>query len=175
MKSKLQKQEEVAQGKELMNASNALIFVDFAKVKTKDLVKLRRELKKSGNPLLVMKKRLFELIFKEKGMAYDLKNFKTSMGAVFVSNIESAASSVYKFFKALEKEKKIDPAAAGVKILGGYDIAAAKPLEAKQVIFIGQLPPREVLLAQLLGLLAAPIKSFLYVLDTKAKQMVESK
>ena len=44
------------------------------------------------------------------------------------------------------------------------------PIDAAQVVFIGNLPPREVLLAQLLGMIAAPIRSFLYVLDQKSKQ-----
>ena len=39
---------------------------------------------------------------------------------------------------------------------------------------IGKLPSREVLLAQVAGMLAAPIKMFLYVLNEKAK-MVEIK
>jgi ribosomal protein L10 len=43
-------------------------------------------------------------------------------------------------------------------------------LSAEEVLFVGQLPPREILLAQLLGMIAAPIKSFLYVLDQKSKR-----
>jgi len=43
-------------------------------------------------------------------------------------------------------------------------------LEGAQVVRIGTLPPREVLLAQLLGVLAGPIRSFMYLLDEKAKR-----
>ena len=164
MKTKAQKVTELNKGKELLGNTQSLLFIDCSKVQTKDLVKLRRELKEKGNPLVIMKKRLVGLLLKEKGMDPDMKQFKTSVGTVFVSNLESAAASVYTFFRGLEKEKKID----SQKILGGYDLAKSESIDAKQVIYIGQLPPREVLLGQLLGMIAAPIKSFLYLLDQKA-------
>ena len=55
-------------------------------------------------------------------------------------------------------------------LLGGYDVAGKQPVDAATIVMIGKLPPREVLLAQLLGMIAAPIKSLLYVLDQKAKR-----
>ena len=55
-------------------------------------------------------------------------------------------------------------------LLGGYDIAKKEPFDGAQMIYIGKLPPREVILSQLLGILSAPIRSFLYVLDQKSKQ-----
>jgi len=131
---------------------------------------LRQELKKGGNPLLVIKKRLLGLILKEKGIEFDSREFKTSVGTVFVSNLENAASSIYKFFKGLETDKKID-VKAGEKILGGYDLKEKSAIDAARIVFIGQLPPREILLAQLLGMIAAPIKSLLYILDQKAKKV----
>lgn len=166
MKTKSQKQEELKQGEELLQKSEALIFVDFSKVKTSDLRNLRRELKASGNPLFVIKKRLLNLVLKGKELPFKEEQFKTSLATVFASNLEAAASAVYKFFKFLEAEKKIE----GQKILGGYDAKKGDLIEAERVIFIGSLPPREVLLAQLLGLLAAPIRSLLYVLSEKSKQ-----
>ncbi len=148
-------------------------MIDFSKVKTSDLRILRQELKKSGNPMLVIKKRLLNLLFKDKGWSFDelrMNDFKTSVGAVFASNLESAASSAYKFFSGLEKGKKINPLTGGVKILGGYDLTKKEFIPQERAIFIGKLPPREILLAQLLGMIAAPIRSFLYVLDQKAKR-----
>ena len=45
--------------------------------------------------------------------------------------------------------------------------------DAETVEKIGQLPSREILLAQLVGMLSAPMRIFLYVLDQKSKQTVE--
>ena len=169
MKSKAQKQLELKQGQELYEKSDALVFVDCSEVKTVDLRNLRQELKKSGNPFLVIKKRLLGLILKEKGLEFKSSEFKTSVGTVFVSNLENAAASIYKFFKGLEINKKIDVKAAE-KILGGYDLKEKSTIDAARIAFIGQLPPREVLLAQLLGMIAAPIKSLLYVLKEKSQR-----
>jgi ribosomal protein L10 len=115
--------------------------------------------------MLVIKKRLVDLLLKKRGVEAP-EQFKTSVATVFVSDMESASASVYKFFKALEKEKKVE----GVKMLGGYDVKTMAFIPKETAIQIGSLPPREVLLAQLLGMLAAPIRSFLYVLDQKSKQ-----
>jgi len=166
MKTKAQKIKELKKGHDLFAGSEGVLLVDFSKVQTSDLRNLRKELKVSGSRLLVLKKRLLNLVFKEKGIDYSAKDMKTQVAAVFTPNIETASSSIYRFFAGLEKEKKIE----GGKILGGYDVKAGQPMDAARVIFIGKLPSREALLGQLLGMLAAPIRSFLYVLDQKSKQ-----
>ncbi len=166
MKTKAQKQEAITKGEGLFAKSEAVLFIDFAKVRTADLRNLRVELKKAGNPLLVMKKRLLALVLKKNGLAWETKDMKTQVGAVFASSLEAAAQSVHKFFKALEKEKKIE----GTKILGGFDVKKGVFMPAPEVSAIGSLPPRDILLAQLAMMLAAPVKQLLYVLDQKAKQ-----
>jgi large subunit ribosomal protein L10 len=171
MKSRQQKQESIKRAEELLVKSDSVVFVDFSKVKDSHLRALRRELKNSGNPLFVIKKRLLGLIFKNKNMNFGAQEFKTSVGTIFVSNIESATSLIYKFFKGLEKSKKIE----GQKILGGYDLKNKTDIPLQDILAMGQLPSREILLGQLLGMIAAPIRSFLYVLDQKSKQTVENK
>jgi large subunit ribosomal protein L10 len=166
MKTKAQKATELAKGQELFAASEGVLLVDFTKVATSDMRELRKELRANGSRLMVLKKRLLSLMFKEKGIDYSAKDMKTQVAAIFASNVESASSSIYKFFAGLEKAKKIE----GPKILGGYDMKGGRSMDAAYVTMMGKLPPREALLGQLLGMLAAPIRSFLYVLDQKAKQ-----
>ena len=171
MKTKIQKKEELAYAKELLEKSQALIFADFTKVSAEDIRKLRRELKKYGASFLVIKKRLLSLLFKEKGITADVAQFKTSIGTVFSGeNIESAAAPTFKFFSALEVPEG-SPKDIWIKhLVGGYDMAKNSSFDASQIVFIGKLPPREVLLSQLLGALAGPIRSLLYVLDQKTKR-----
>jgi len=166
MKSKAQKNEELEKGRKLLKDSQVVLLIDFSKVRTADLRNLRQELKKSGNPLLIIKKRLLGLLLKDKNIELQNADFKMPVGAVFASNLESASASVYKFFQGLVMERKIDK----MRMLGGYDMVAGTFIPAEQAVFIGKLPPREVLLGQLLGMIAAPIRSFLYVLDQKSKQ-----
>lgn len=170
MKSKSQKQEELKKGKELLDRSQVLIFTDFTKVKAEDLRRMRRELKKIGASFFVIKKRLLGLLLKERSVDFDTKQFKMSIGTIFSENdLEKIGGPVYKFFSALEvpegKEKDL-----WVKhILGGYDLENKNLIDAAQIIVIGKLPPREVLLGQLLGMLVAPLRSFMYILDQKSK------
>jgi ribosomal protein L10 len=60
----------------------------------------------------------------------------------------------------------------GFKILGAYDLSDKNFIDAETVIKIGKLPTREILLGQLVGVLSAPIRMFMYVLNEKSK-MVE--
>jgi len=83
------------------------------------------------------------------------------MGVVFSSkDIVDTAGAVYQFVKLNEK----------LKVLGGFDLKGNKLIEANDIKRIGQLPSREVLLGQLVGLLTVPIRQFLFVLNEKAKR-----
>lgn len=162
MKTRTQKQAELEKGKKLLTGSQFLVFTDFTKVSAEDLRRLRGELQKMGAGFLVIKKRLLGILMKERGADFDAKQFKLSLGTVFTEDIEKSSAAVFKFFKELNVEKE--------KILGGYDLAAKHAMSADDVRMIGQLPSREVLLGQLLGMIAAPIRSLLYVLDQKSKR-----
>ncbi|HVN26692.1 MAG TPA: 50S ribosomal protein L10 [Candidatus Paceibacterota bacterium] len=170
MKTKAQKAEELKKAKTLLDNSQALIFADFTKITAEDVRKLRIELKKSGAKFLVIKKRLLGLLLKERGIDTDLKQFKVSVGTIFSEGTsDTVAGPAYRFFKSLEVPEGGDKQMWVKKLLGGYDVVGNVPMDAAQVLAIGQLPPREVLLAQLLGMLSAPLKSFMYLLDQKSK------
>jgi large subunit ribosomal protein L10 len=171
MKSKAQKQEELDGARKLLEKSEALVFTDFTKIAAESIRKFRRDLKAADSDFLVIKKRLLSILLKEKGIDVDLKQFKTSVGTIFSrGDIEKIAGPAFTFFSKLEVPE------GGAKdvwikhLLGGYNLAKKEPLNGVQVVYIGKLPPREAILSQLLGILSAPIRSFLYVLDQKSKQ-----
>ena len=170
MKTRAQKEQELAKARELFDKSEALIFADFTKITAENLRKLRTELKKSGANFLVIKKRILGILLKEKGIDVDLKQFKTSVGTIFSEvDSERIAGPAFKFFSGMEVPEGEAKDVWIKKILAGYNIAAKTSMSAEDIIYIGKLPPREVVLAQLLGMLAAPIRSFLYILSEKSK------
>jgi large subunit ribosomal protein L10 len=170
MKTKAQKGIELAKAKALLEKSQALIFAEFTKVTAEDIRKFRIELKKSGANFLVIKKRLMGLLLKEKGIDVDLKQFKTSVGTIFSEGTaDTVAGPAYKFFSGLEVPEGGDKTMWTKKLLSGFDLKANAPMDAATILYMGKLPPREVLLAQLLGTLAGPIRSFMYLLDQKSK------
>jgi len=171
MKTKAQKGEELKRAKALLDKSQALIFTDFTKIAAEDIRKLRIELKKQGASFLVIKKRLLGLLFKESEIDTDLKKFKVSVGTIFSEGgADKIAGPAFKFFSGLEIPEGGDKNTWVKHLLGGYDLKGKMPMDAAQIVSIGKLPPREVLLGQLLGMLASPIRSFMYLLDEKSKR-----
>lgn len=174
MKTKLQKTEDLKRGKELLDKSQTLIFVDFTAVPTSALRNLRKDLKSVGAKLFVLKKRLLNLLLKEKGVAFDTAAQKLSLGTIFSSgDVERTSSIVFKFFAGLEIPEGGAKDVWVKHIIGGHDLKVNSSVSAEQIIFIGKLPPREVLLAQFLGMLVAPLRSFMYLLDQKSKKVAE--
>ncbi|MDO8536968.1 MAG: 50S ribosomal protein L10 [bacterium] len=172
MKSKAQKQEELKRGKEFLEKSRVLVFTDFTKLPAEDMRRLRKELKTVGANFLVIKKRLLNILLKDKKIDFDVKQFKLSVGTVFSeSDTEKISAPVYKLFSSLEIPEGAAKDIWIKHILGGYDLKHNAPIAATDIVFIGKLPPREVLLAQLFGMLAAPIKSFLYLLDQHRRKV----
>ena len=169
MKTKAQKQQDVKEAGELFDKSKTLIFTDFGRIAAEDMRALRRTVKDAGGRMTVVKKRLLNVLFKEKGVDYDARQFEGSVGTIFAEGaIESIAGAVHKFFTGLGTDAKSRQEAMK-KILGGYDVASRVPLSRETVMMVGQLPPREVLLAQFLGMMAAPMSSLLYLLKQKAE------
>ncbi|HEX4103918.1 MAG TPA: 50S ribosomal protein L10 [Candidatus Paceibacterota bacterium] len=171
MKTRAQKSEELKRAKALLDKSQALIFADFTKITAENIRKLRNELKKTNGSYLVIKKRLLGLLLKEQGIDVDLKKFKISVGTIFSEKgIEGVAGPAFKFFSGLEVPEGGDKNMWIAHLLGGYDMKGKMPMDATQVVAIGKLPPREVLLAQVLGMFTAPLRSFMYIVDQKSKQ-----
>jgi len=166
MKTKSQKSTELEQGKKLLSTSKNVVFADFTGVGIELVKRLKKELKKSGATFRVIKKRLLRIAMKDSGFDYDPTQFESQVGTVFVPAelSDGAAAAVYKFSKELAREKK------QFKVLGAYNLAGKKPLTAEEFLVIAKLPSREVLLGQLVGMLTAPIRQFMVVLNEISKQ-----
>ncbi|OGY58388.1 MAG: 50S ribosomal protein L10 [Candidatus Colwellbacteria bacterium RIFCSPHIGHO2_12_FULL_43_12] len=146
---------------DIKNATN-LIFADFGGTKTADIRTLRSTLKGLDSRMEVIKKRLLKIILKTKGIDFDPKQFAAQVGTIFVrGEISEVAGPVYKFSK--DKEK--------FKMLGGIDLIKGESIDGEFLKRIGQLPPREVLLAQVLGGMVAPLRAFMWIIQERSKKM----
>jgi len=166
MKTKQQKAKQIEEGVNLLQENKNLVFVDFSGMNVEDLSLLRKILKGFGAKFKVIKKRLMRIIFEKSGVDFNPEQFESQLGIIFSDrDISEIAGPVYKFYKDKDLAKK------GFKILGAYDLLSKKFLEAETVIKIGQLPSREVLLSQLVGVLSAPIRMLMYVINERAKKV----
>lgn len=154
-KTKAQKIQQVEGGIKEIGGNKTLILTDFAGTGVNDINSLRRLLADKETKFRVFKKRLLKIIFEKEGVGIDPKKFDGQVGVVISpKGIEEIAGDVFKFSKQFKT----------FQILGGIDISAKRALSAEEVTAIGQLPSREVLLAQVVGTIAAPLRAFLYVL-----------
>lgn len=166
MLTKEQKNKQIKQGQELLKESKSVVFVDFTGAGVKDLKSLRNILKELGAKMKVFKKRLIRIAFHREKIDFNPEKFESQAGAIFSDkDISEIIPSAYKFIKNLKKKD--------FKILGAYDVENKSFIDEEMAIEIGQLPPREILLGQLVGVLSAPIRSFMYILNEKSKQTVE--
>jgi len=163
MKTKAQKQEVIDEAKELIGQGGGAVFADVHRISVGQLMKLRRSVREAGGRMVVCKKRLLGVAMTEAGMPFDSKDYDGAIGVVFSPDgVEGMSGPVVRFFKELKLEKE--------KVLGGYDFSAKAPVTKETVLFIGTLPSREVVLAQLMGMLQAPLRSFMYILQQKSQQ-----
>ncbi|MDP3014997.1 MAG: 50S ribosomal protein L10 [bacterium] len=164
MLTKQQKIESVGEAEKILDQNKTLVFVDFSGTKVEDLRKLKRTLKEFGSQLKIIKKKLLRIAFQNKKIDFNPEQFDFQLGAVFSDrDISEVSGPVYKFFKEVEKK--------GFKILGAYDLSEKNFLDAETVKKIGQLPSREILLAQLIGAIASPIRMLMYMLQERGKKV----
>lgn len=141
-----------------VNASPFLFVVDYTGLKVDKFAELRKRLSAVGSEIHVYKNNLMKKAAEKAGYPGDLGNHLTGQSA-FVTGAKDVfgAAKILKNFQA-EFEKPV----MKVGVLDGnlLDTAAIKVL--------ADLPSREVLLAQLLGVLQAPASALARVLKAKA-------
>ncbi len=154
-KSIIEKLEKSIAGQKIM------LFVGIAKIKTKDLFDLKKNLKDKGNILYVAKKTLFEIAAKNKGIDIDAKKIEGEMAVVFGNEDEVSAANILSKFSKKNKE---------LKILGGFFENALIPSE--KVSVLASIPSKQELLAKLAGSINAPVSNFVSVLSANLRNFV---
>lgn len=162
MKTKQQKQVELEKNLTDLKSSQTVIFTDYTGVATKDLESFKKDLYKENAKFRVTRKRLLRVALEKSEIAVNPEDFEGQLGVVWSpkESVETAGM-VYKFAKTNDK----------FKVLAGYDLAAGEVLGIDYLTKLSTLPSREVLLGQLVGMIAAPIKMTMLVLKERAKKL----
>lgn len=156
--SRQRKEEVLAQYKEWMSQSEALILMEYKGASVTDMEKARAKVREAGGEFHVVKNRLAKLALKANDLDIPegyLDN-STAIGFAF----EDVASTA----KALSDTAK-DVEAFQFK--GGY--MGTDVLSPAQVSSLAKLPPLPVLRAQLLGVLQAPASKLVRTLAEPAR------
>ena len=140
------KVEAVAALKEKLEGAQAVVLADFTGLDVEKLNELRREFRKSDSRFYVFKNTLGRLAVREVGMEGLEQFLEGPTGwAVAVGDPVAPAKVIKEFAKTHELPK----------VKGGYiDGAVLMPEEVKRV---ADLPPKPILVAQVLGLVQGPV------------------
>ncbi|MFY9493309.1 MAG: 50S ribosomal protein L10 [Minisyncoccia bacterium] len=161
MLAKAQKIKLVEKLAEILRKNPSILFVDFTGLNMSELYTLKKELKKEGLGWKVLKKSLLDFSFEKSGRAgFDLSGHKSAVAVVFGPS-ESDAQMAKIIHEFIVKNKKME-------ILGGFLLGEKMLKDA--VTVLAKLPPREVLLGQVLTMFMSPVVGFARVLDGIGKK-----
>ena len=147
----------------LLTGSDYLFFVSYKGLKVKDVDSFKKQLAPLGAECHVLKNRFINKMAELNGIDA-LAAFKLSGDTAMISG-KGDAGPVAKAIKAFSAETK-----GVLSAKGGYFDGAV--LEPQQVIAIADLPGKDALRAQLLGLLVAVPTGLVRVLNAKASSIV---
>jgi large subunit ribosomal protein L10 len=144
----------IEQAKDWYSRSRGVVFTDYRGLKVKEFQDLRAKLKSSGGEIHVVKNTLFRVAAGEdaKDLPYDLHNGPTAV-AFFFENEAECAKTLLDFAKTNKS----------LKVKGGF--FGGKAFTAKEVEVLSELPPKEILIAQVIGAIAAPLTSLVGVIE----------
>lgn len=138
-----------------LQSSNAAFLVGYKGLDVAQVTQLRRALHAKGGSLQVAKVSLIKRVIDEMPAIEELKPYlKEQIALVFAQQESPQIAKILRQF-AKEHEK--------LQLLGGC--VDNKVVGKDAVIVLASLPPKEVLLAQLCGLLQSPITRFAGVLS----------
>ncbi|NLJ72789.1 MAG: 50S ribosomal protein L10 [Syntrophomonadaceae bacterium] len=155
------KQQVVKEIEEKINNATLVVFTDYRGITVSEMNELRNMLRLPGVEYKVFKNTMLEFALQNTDNA-EMINYLEGPNAVLFSNEDpvAPAKAIYDFIK---KYKKLD-----VKV----GLVEGKVISAEQVKELADLPSREVLVAQVLGTMNAPITSFVNVLNANITGLV---
>lgn len=158
-----QKEKQVAYITEQLKSAKSFIIIDYKGITVAQDTELRTAFRKAGVKYHVMKNRLVKIALKNLGYGSEFDEALNGTSALAISTEDETAPA-----------KIASQKADTIKVLSiKCGMADGSFLDAKQCGVLAQLPAREVLIAQLLGMLQAPIASFARAIDAIAQKKAE--
>lgn len=149
-----EKQKVIEQAKDWYSKSSGVVFADYRGLKVKEIQALRADLRKKGAEIHVLKNTLFRIAAGPDAVSVsdDLHNGTTAYAFVF-ENEQDVAKALLDYARISKK----------LVVKGGF--FAGKSLSSAQVEQLSQLPPRDVLISQVIGAIAAPLTTLVGTIE----------
>ena len=159
------KEQTVAGLREIIAGSKGAILTDYRGLTVAEVSNLRKKLRDSKAEYHIVKNTLFKLALGGE-ISPDLEKLLTGPTAiVFVQgDIVAPAKAMIDFVTAAKKPE--------VKVKGGY--LDGKVYNVEQVVALSKLPPREQIVALLIGTLNGPVSNLVGTLDGIVSEFVRT-
>ena len=149
-----EKAQVIDQAKAWYDKSVGVVFTDYRGLSVKEIQGLRADLRKKGGELHVLKNTLFRLAVGDKVSDLPSEFHNGTTAFAFVYENETDVSKVLVDYARTSKK---------LVVKGGY--FAGKSFTSKEIEALSTLPPRDVLIAQLIGAIAAPLTTLVGTIE----------
>jgi large subunit ribosomal protein L10 len=158
-----EKVDAVARIKELFESSGAYFITDYQGLNVADMTVLRRNLRESNVRYLIAKNTLFKIAAKDAGLDQVREFFEGPTAVAFATDDPSVAA---KILHDSFKERELPRFKAFV-----VEGQLHQPDEIKR---LAELPPRDILLAQVVAAVEAPFSQLVGSLDGFFRELIGS-
>ncbi len=140
--------------------AKSIVLVDYRGLTVAQANELRNDVRVAGGVYKVYKNRLMKIAFDNLGITFPAADYEGTTAVLFHANDEVAPAKI-----ALDGTKKFNK---HLKLKSGF--VNGKYLNTEEITAFANIPSREVLLAQLLGLLTNPMRSLAVAISEVAKK-----
>jgi large subunit ribosomal protein L10 len=160
--TKEKKQEIIAGYVDRVSNSQAIILTDYRGLTVADLTELRRKLREDSGVFQIVKNTLFRLALDRAGIPIPEEQMDGTVAAGYcLGEVPPVAKTLTGFAKETES----------LQIRGA--ILGDSILDPAGVQNLADLPPREVLLAQMLGAVQGPMSSMVSTINAPMRELVQ--
>lgn len=146
----------------LFNESSIGILTDYRGITAPDITVLRRKLDESGIKFRVVKNTLARIAAERAGRSSLVDAFKGPIAIAFGrGNVTDSAKALFEYIRTSKST---------LNVIGGF--IGNRRLSAEDLKSLATLPPREVLVAQIIGGLQGPILVLLSYLTAPLSNIV---
>ena len=149
----------VSEIEELAKNAKSIVLVDYRGLTVAQVTELRNTVRQAGGTYKVYKNRLMKIAFDKLGIEFQANDFEGTTAVLFHNTDEVAPAKI-----ALDGSKKYGT----MKLKSGY--VTGKYYNTDEITTLANIPSREVLVAQLLGMLTNPMRSLAVAVSEVAKK-----
>jgi large subunit ribosomal protein L10 len=144
----------IEQTRERYQRAAGVLFTEYRGLKVHDMQALRQQLRAKGGEFHVVKNTLFRIAAGEEAEALPIEMTSGPTAIAFVYENEPDCAKVLTDFAGTHK---------GLVVKGG--MIGGKTFDGQQIEQLAKLPPKDVLIAQVIGAIAAPLSNLVGVIE----------